>query len=282
MPFISSFPLGHFCAHSRSTPEMGSENCCVICRQRVKQGKDMKGKLPDCEREPRLTFCIVLIDTCCFCFTFLSCWETLSSANKTSSCRIECVQNVKREVSVGSLQKLATLLPCTQKVPYFLAPDSPPWQATFLHFMYFMSGSFSEDLSSIFLSSKYKAGIKLCFMIQSIGQCFIEITACGIIACNFHRNTHLRVCGYFSISLKREVILVLDLVNSCRVSLDHILLMTEFDPAVSLIVWSLSIFVCPAIPLSILRMKKRGLVVDSFLSCSPAFTHWGPKPSLDI
>lgn len=147
----------------------------------------MKGKLPDCEREPRLTFCIVLIDTCCFCFAFLRCWETLSSANKTSSCRLECVQNVKREVSVGSLQKLATLLPCTQEVSYFLAPDSPPWEATFLHLMYFMSGSFSEDLSPIFLSNKYEAGIKLCFMFQSIGQCCIEITACGIAACNFHR-----------------------------------------------------------------------------------------------
>lgn len=50
-----------------------------------------------------------------------------------------------------------------------------------------MSGSFSEDLTHMFSSSKYKAGIKLCIMIQSIGQCSIGITACGIIACNFHQ-----------------------------------------------------------------------------------------------
>lgn len=45
-------------------------------------------------------------------------------------------------------------------------------------------------LFSIFLSSKYKAGIKLCIMIQSIGQCYstvTENTACGITVCNFHQ-----------------------------------------------------------------------------------------------
>lgn len=57
----------------------------------------------------------------------------------------------------------------------------------------------------------------------------------------FTGNTHPRVCDYFSIPLKRQVVLVLDLVNSCRVSVVHILLMIAFDPVVSLTVLFLPI-----------------------------------------
>lgn len=38
---------------------------------------------------------------------------------------------------------------------------------------------------------------------------------------------------YFSVPLKRQVVLVPDLVNSCRISVGNILLVIEFEPVVS-------------------------------------------------
>lgn len=88
VPFISPFLRGHFCVRGRSEPESSSDVVGQSAGKKQRQGKGMNGKPPDCKRKPRLASCFVLIDTRSFSFTFLRCWETLSSVNKNISCTI--------------------------------------------------------------------------------------------------------------------------------------------------------------------------------------------------
>lgn len=185
MPFISSLPLGHFCVHSRSSPEMGSENYCLICRQSM-AGERHERKITKLWKETKTDS------------LHCSYWQTLFLLGILGLLRnpVICKQTQLLQDRVCAECKEGGVCRQPTKVCHvasmhtkssFLAPDSPPWQATFLYLMYFMSGSFSEVLSPMFLSSKYKAGVKFTIVIQSIGQCCIEITAYGITAWNFHQ-----------------------------------------------------------------------------------------------
>lgn len=140
VPFISPFLWGNFCVRGRSAPETSSGHCWVTCRQKAQVGETHEWKTTRLQKETKTDFLL------CSYWHTLFLLRILTLLRNPVICKqkhllhygAECVQNVKRERSVGSLQEFATLFPCTQKVTYFLAWDLPPWQAAFLQFMCFL------------------------------------------------------------------------------------------------------------------------------------------------